>query len=48
MSVLDRFSAQAAGYADLTVLVAEELTRLWGPGPREVTFPVFARAGRTE
>ena len=34
--------------ADLTALVADELTQLWGPGKREVTFPVFARAGRVE
>ena len=34
--------------ADLTALVADELTQLWGSGPREVTFPVFARTGRVE
>jgi ubiquinone/menaquinone biosynthesis C-methylase UbiE len=31
--------------ADAVALVAEELTRLWGVGEREVIFPVFARAG---
>ena len=31
---------------DAVVLIADELTRLWGAGEREVTFPVFARAGR--
>ena len=40
--------ARQHGGADLTALVADELTRLWGPGPREVTFPVFARTGRVE
>ena len=34
--------------ADLTALVADELTQLWGVGEREVTFPVFARTGRVE
>ena len=34
--------------ADLTVLVADELTQLWGPAPREIVFPVFARTGRVE
>ncbi|MDB5233661.1 MAG: SAM-dependent methyltransferase [Hymenobacter sp.] len=38
--------ARLHGGADLTALVADELTHLWGPGPREITFPVFARAGR--
>ncbi|MGI4875014.1 MAG: class I SAM-dependent methyltransferase [Janthinobacterium lividum] len=32
--------------ADMVALVADELTRLWGAGEREVVFPVFARAGR--
>ena len=32
--------------ADLTALVADELKHLWGPGPREITFPVFVRTGR--
>ena len=40
--------ARQHGGADLVALVADELTRLWGPGPREVTFPVFARTGRIE
>jgi len=30
---------------DIIASVAEELTQLWGPGEREVEFPVFARAG---
>ncbi|SET56274.1 class I SAM-dependent methyltransferase [Hymenobacter actinosclerus] len=34
--------------ADLVALVAGELTRLWGPGKRLVTFPVFGRLGRKE
>ena len=34
--------------ADLVALVDDELTRLWGPHTRLVTFPVFARAGRVE
>ena len=38
--------ARQHGGADLVALVADELTQLWGPGRREVTFPVFARAGR--
>lgn len=28
--------------------IAEELTRLWGPGERTIEFPVFARMGRKE
>ena len=31
--------------ADAVALVAEELTRQWGPGEREIVFLVFARAG---
>jgi ubiquinone/menaquinone biosynthesis C-methylase UbiE len=31
--------------ADAVELVADELTQQWGVGEREVTFPVFARAG---
>jgi len=38
--------ARQHGGADLVALVADELTQLWGPGRREVMFPVFARAGR--
>ena len=38
--------ARQHGGADLIDLVADELTQLWGSGPREITFPVFARAGR--
>jgi hypothetical protein len=30
---------------DVVATVAEELTQLWGPGEREIIFPVFARAG---
>ncbi|MET4108246.1 class I SAM-dependent methyltransferase [Hymenobacter sp. UYP22] len=33
---------------DPVLLIADELTQLWGPGEREVSFPVFARAGRVE
>ena len=33
---------------DPVALIAEELTRLWGAGEREVSFPVFARTGRVE
>ena len=40
--------ARQHGGADLTALVAEELTQLWGPQVRLVTFPIFARAGRVE
>lgn len=31
---------------DPVLPLADELSRHWGPGEREVTFPVFARAGR--
>ena len=31
---------------DAVALIADELTRWWGAGEREVTFPVFVRAGR--
>lgn len=37
--------ARQHGGADMVALVADELTRLWGSGEREVVFPVFARAG---
>ena len=33
-------------HEDAVLLIADELTRLWGEGEREVRFPVFARAGR--
>ncbi|RPD47614.1 class I SAM-dependent methyltransferase [Hymenobacter sediminis] len=33
---------------DPVSLIAEELTRLWGPGERPIEFPVFARLGRKE
>jgi SAM-dependent methyltransferase len=31
---------------DAVALIAEEVTRWWGEGEREVTFPVFVRTGR--
>ncbi|GAA3983641.1 class I SAM-dependent methyltransferase [Hymenobacter antarcticus] len=31
---------------DAVALIAEELTRWWGAGERQITFPVFVRAGR--
>ena len=31
---------------DAVLLIADELTRLWEGGARDVVFPVFARAGR--
>lgn len=31
---------------DAALLIADELTRRWGEGEREVTFPVFLRAGQ--
>ena len=37
--------ARQHGGADVVALVAEELTRHWGPGERPVSVPVFARAG---
>jgi len=43
-SAVANYSKQHAG-ADMVAQVAEELTRLWGAGEREVVFPVFARAG---
>ena len=46
-SATANYARQHAG-ADLVALAADELTRLWGPQPRLVTFPVFARAGRVE
>ncbi|RSK48744.1 class I SAM-dependent methyltransferase [Hymenobacter rigui] len=33
---------------DPVLQLAGELTQLWGPGEREVVFPVFARAGQVE
>ncbi|MCA8831176.1 class I SAM-dependent methyltransferase [Hymenobacter pini] len=33
---------------DPVLQIADGLTRLWGPGEREVVFPVFARAGRKD
>ena len=33
---------------DPVVLIADDVRRRWGPGTREVTFPVFARSGRIE
>ncbi len=33
---------------DAVALLAAAVTQLWGAGEREVTFPVFARAGRIE
>ena len=33
---------------DAVALIADELTRWWGAGEREVVFPVFVRAGRIE
>ncbi|GAB3326659.1 class I SAM-dependent methyltransferase [Hymenobacter humi] len=38
---------QALG-EDAVALIAEEIMQRWGPGEREVVFPVFARAGRIE
>lgn len=38
--------ARQHGGADLVAALAPELTHLWGAGEREVTFPVFARAGQ--
>jgi ubiquinone/menaquinone biosynthesis C-methylase UbiE len=43
-SAVANYGRQHAG-ADAVALVAEELTRLWGAGEREVVFPIFARAG---
>jgi SAM-dependent methyltransferase len=43
-SATANYARQHAG-ADMVALVADELTRLWGPQPRLVSFPVFARAG---
>jgi ubiquinone/menaquinone biosynthesis C-methylase UbiE len=33
---------------DPVLQLADELTQLWGPGEREVVFPVFARAGHKD
>jgi hypothetical protein len=44
-SAVANYAKQHDG-ADAVLLVAEELTQLWGVGEREVTFPVFARAGQ--
>ena len=46
-SATANYARQHAG-ADMVALVADALTRLWGPQAREITFPVFARAGRVE
>ena len=46
-SATANYARQHAG-ADLVALVANELTRLWGPRARAATFPIFARAGRVE
>ena len=46
-SATANYARQHAG-ADMVALVADELTRLWGPQPRPATFPIFARAGRVE
>jgi ubiquinone/menaquinone biosynthesis C-methylase UbiE len=43
-SAVANYSNQHEG-ADAVLLVADELTRLWGKGEREVVFPIFARAG---
>jgi len=43
-SAVANYARQHDG-TDAVLLVAEELTRLWGEGEREVVFPVFARAG---
>jgi hypothetical protein len=43
-SAVANYAKQHDG-ADVVASVAEELTRLWGAGEREVVFPVFARAG---
>jgi hypothetical protein len=43
-SAVANYSRQHEG-ADAVLLVAEELTQLWGAGEREIVFPVFARAG---
>ncbi|WP_210517583.1 class I SAM-dependent methyltransferase [Hymenobacter terricola] len=39
---------QQARGKDAVALIAAAVTTLWGEGEREVTFPVFARAGRVE
>ena len=39
---------QARPGEDPVAQLATELAPLWGPGEREVTFPVFARSGRIE
>jgi len=43
-SAVANYAKRRAG-TDAVAPVAEELTRLWGAGEREVIFPVFARAG---
>jgi hypothetical protein len=43
-SAVANYGRQHAG-ADAVLLVAEELTALWGAGEREIVFPIFARAG---
>ncbi len=46
-SATANYARQHAG-ADMVALVADELTRLWGPEARPATFTIFARAGRVE
>ena len=46
-SATANYARQHAG-ADMVALVADELTRLWGPQVRPAVFPIFARAGRVE
>ena len=46
-SATANYARQHAG-TDMVALVADELTRLWGPQARPATFPIFARAGRVE
>jgi hypothetical protein len=46
-SATANYARQHAG-ADMVALVADELTRLWGPQARLATFPIFVRAGRVE
>jgi hypothetical protein len=43
-SAVANYGRQHEG-ADAVLLVADELTHLWGAGEREIVFPVFARAG---
>ncbi|MDU0372509.1 class I SAM-dependent methyltransferase [Hymenobacter endophyticus] len=41
-------SYQKQHQQDPVLLIADELTQLWGPGEREVIFPVFARTGHLQ